>query len=145
MFICVSSKLELGWVKLGRSSKFKKHPEVHRTMHRTLSWCVRCGEYAGLHSPDAGTVSLQRPVRCVRCSPACPRAPDAKASVRWPSSGGLPISKPLCVLVRWSPDASGATLGASDDPESGAYNPCPRGFSADGFFLPAFSPTPPVP
>ena len=37
-------------------------------MHRTLLWCVRCGEPARKHSPDAGTVSLLRPVRCVRCS-----------------------------------------------------------------------------
>ena len=37
-------------------------------MHRTLLWCVRCGEPAGKHSPDAETVSLLRPVRCVRCS-----------------------------------------------------------------------------
>ena len=68
VFICVSLKLELGWVKVGRGAKLKKDPEVHRTMHRTLSRCVRCGESAGLHSPDAGTVSLQRPVMCVRCS-----------------------------------------------------------------------------
>ena len=31
-------------------------------MHRTLPLCVRCGECARLHSPDVGTVSLQRPV-----------------------------------------------------------------------------------
>jgi len=31
-------------------------------MHRTLPLCIRYGECARLHSPDAGTVSLQRPV-----------------------------------------------------------------------------------
>jgi len=68
VFICVSLKLELGWVKIGRGFNLKKDPEVHWTMHRTLSRCVQCCESAGQHSPDAGTVSLQRPVRCDRCS-----------------------------------------------------------------------------
>ena len=88
-------------------------------MHRTLSRCVRCGECAGLHSPDAGTVSLQCPVRCVRCSA---RHALGHRTLK-PASGGLPISKPLYVLVWWSPDASGATLGAPGDPAAGTYNP----------------------
>jgi len=43
---------------------------------------------------------------------ACPRAPDAKASVRWPSSGDMPICNPLCAWVRWSPDALLTVLNA---------------------------------
>ena len=37
-------------------------------MHRTLLQSIRCGESARQHSPDAGTVSLQCLMRCVRCS-----------------------------------------------------------------------------
>ena len=84
MFICVSLKLELGWVKVGRGAKLKKDPEVHRMMHRTLSRCVRCVEFARQHSPDAGTVSLQQPVRCVRWSARPTRGHQTLS----PASGG---------------------------------------------------------
>jgi len=58
-------------------------------------------------------------------SPACPRAPDAKASVWWPSSGGQVFCRSLCASDRWSPDASG-------DPVSGGLTRA-RGFRLGQF------------
>ena len=66
---------------------------------------------------------------------ACPKAPDASSSVQWPSSGGREICDALCVLVRWSPDASGDPLRVSGDPVEGAYNPRSPAFVQPSFFF----------
>ena len=117
----MSLKLELGWVKVGRSAKLKKDSEVHRTLHRTLSRCVRCSESARLHSPDAGTVSLQRPVLTRRAL--------GHRTLR-PAFGGH--RRVTCRFENLSAHESGATLGASGDPAAGAYNPHP-GVSTGSF------------
>ena len=86
-------------------------------MHRTLLQCVRCGESARQHSPDARTVSLWRPVRCVRCSP---RRALGHRTLR-PSYGGH--RQVVGSSVELSVFQSSATLRASGDPETGTYNP----------------------